>query len=166
MAHNHLPQEVRFLHSQPNMCSPRVQPDRVCCLNIVSIRILGNDLTRCWSVTVNHKMGGSNPLLPAKHGCFTLAAKRTGCNPAQRYIVGSSPTTTTNLWAALHVMLAVDDYSLHAERSQRSTSFIVLAIVSFWTGCWTISRKRYGSVLCLERSGGGSTPPRVTNYGL
>lgn len=25
------------------------------------------------------------------------------------------------------------------------------------------SRKRYGSVLCLERSGGGSTPPRVTN---
>lgn len=46
--------------------SPRVQPDRVCCLNIVSIRIIGNDLTRCWSVTVNHKMGGSNPLLPAK----------------------------------------------------------------------------------------------------
>lgn len=47
-------------------CSPRVQPDRVCCLNIVSIRIIGIDLTGRGSLAVNQQMIGSSPIVPAK----------------------------------------------------------------------------------------------------
>ena len=109
--------------------SPRVQPDRVCCINIVSIRIIGNDLTRCWSVTVNHKMGGSNPLLPAKQMLTDqLLGQLERCK-----------RLAEDMW--------FDSIRQHQLRCK----------------CF-ISRKRYGSVLCLERSGGGSTPPRVTNF--